>query len=504
MWAASITSLFAPQIIRKVKVDMVITNPPWAQLTEPKGSYGELLREKAKKLISGYNKSAQILNGSDVSSILLYGGINIAQCKVAFLIPQEVVYTAGSFYGLGKILTYNAIKKFEGEVVQVEFDAFQHGRLPCIIFLNKNRGKILCYSMRIKCRDEYTKALHLSEIKYEVKRELNYRSYIKKVELYIQATHEMLKKRLRIKEVMPMGEYVRGLFGGKKKKGAKKYAGLVFEIINVDETSGQYSIRLNNTRSTVKIPEYFLSPYWKRIIYPAEVFPFHLNNVYNILLSQKGANDLKEFLERHIQRNISEEEDREKVNSLIDELKQPEALKLLKPVDVKYYVIYRRIRTFVSFVLTANDINILTEEGKKGIVIYDVCAYISMNNETQAYYYSALINYLVYKVLEKGGAFERNQYLRPLIAILNANLEWKAKEWQVKIAELGKELHNSTSLCFKNFIKKGMRVEECFKRLKKCSETKKLFENLINTFDQNVNKKKLYDSLKFVCKLRKA
>jgi predicted RNA methylase len=35
VWAVSITSLFAPHIIRKVKVDIVITNPPWAQLTEP-------------------------------------------------------------------------------------------------------------------------------------------------------------------------------------------------------------------------------------------------------------------------------------------------------------------------------------------------------------------------------------------------------------------------------------------------------------------------------------
>jgi|GEM_PF-5436056 len=36
---------------------------------------------------------------------------------------------------------------------------------------------------------------------------------------------------------------------------------------------------------------------------------------------------------------------------------------------------------------------------------------------------------LNYKVIKIGGAFKRNQFARPLIAILKANLEWKNENW---------------------------------------------------------------------------
>ena len=47
VWAVSITSIFAPYILREIKVDIVVSNPPWMLLTEPKGAYGDLLREVA-------------------------------------------------------------------------------------------------------------------------------------------------------------------------------------------------------------------------------------------------------------------------------------------------------------------------------------------------------------------------------------------------------------------------------------------------------------------------
>lgn len=54
MLAISITSLFAPHLIRKIKADVIVTNPPWRLLTEIKGSYGEFLRKKASKLLRFY------------------------------------------------------------------------------------------------------------------------------------------------------------------------------------------------------------------------------------------------------------------------------------------------------------------------------------------------------------------------------------------------------------------------------------------------------------------
>ncbi|MGD8506219.1 MAG: N-6 DNA methylase, partial [Candidatus Bathyarchaeota archaeon] len=349
VWAVSITSLFAPHIIRKVKVDIVITNPPWAQLTEPKGSYGKLVRGKAKELLKKYKKIGQILSGSDISSVLLHGSINIARHEVAFLLPEEVVYTAGSCYGLGKILTYSATKDCRGGIVQVKYDAFQHGRIPCMIFLRKKGKEITCYSMRVECEGEYSKALHLSEVRCKLEGGEDYHDYIKKVAIYTEISSEMLRKELNVEEVVSMGDFIRGLFGGAKKKGAKRYAGLVFDIAAKDKTAGQYSIRLSETGTQVRIPSFFLDPYWKKLIYIGEIFPFNLNYVHNVLLSSKGEEDLKGFLRKQLHERVSEE-DKGKIEVLMKELKQPEKLKL--PGRDKYYAIYRRSRTFASFVLT--------------------------------------------------------------------------------------------------------------------------------------------------------
>lgn len=229
VWAVSITSLFAPHIIRKMKVDAVITNPPWAQLTEPKGSYGELLRNKAKKFLEKYEKSGQILAGSDISSVLLRGCLNIARREVAFLMPEEVVYTSDSYYGLGKILTYNVSKGFDGDIMQVGFDAFQHGRLPCIIFLRKQDAEIVCYSMDIKWKGDYSKTLHLSDVKCSLTGGEDYRKYIRKVATYVETSSDDVKEGLDVEEVRPMGDYIRGLFGGDQEKGSKELRWVSFQ-----------------------------------------------------------------------------------------------------------------------------------------------------------------------------------------------------------------------------------------------------------------------------------
>jgi len=138
---------------------------------------------------------------------------------------------------------------------------------------------------------------------------------------------------------------------------------------------------------------------------------------------------------------------------------------------------------------------------KHKVVVSDSCSYFSTENELKAHYYSSILNYLVYKVIEKGGAFERDQFLRPLIALLKADLGYNGKKWQNKLAKIGKKLHEEAPKCFKNFIKKRMRVAKCFKKLKTCDETKGLFEELVKIVDNHVDEKRLYESLRFVCKL---
>jgi len=500
VWAASITSLFAPQIIRKVKVDLVITNPPWAQLTAPKGSYGKLIRRRAKKLLKGYEKTGQILSGSDISSVLLDGCIDITRFGVAFLMPEEVVYVANSYHGLGKILTYDVIKDYDGEIIEVNFDAFQHGRIPCIVFLRRHGGRIVCYPMNVKFKEGYSKALHLSNVECRLEEEEDYENYMEKVIIYTKIPSKAIEEKLGVEEVVPKGDYIMGLFGGEERKEAKRYAGLVFDVLEYDKIAEQYSIRLHRTNTLLRLPKYFLDPCWKKLIYRGEVFPFYLNGVYSVLLSSKGREDLRNFLRERVLEKVLEE-DKGKVKLLIEEFKQPERLRMLK--EGRYYVIYRRTRTFASVVLDPITIGKLSDNTEHGIVVSDNCSYIALEYETKAYYYSAILNYLAYKVTEKKGAFERDQFLRPLIAILRANLEWRGKEWQLRVAELGKKLHRGGLKCFADFIRRGMRVDECFEKLKNCPETKELFENLIKTINENVEEKRIHESLELVCKLKK-
>jgi len=472
-----------------------------ALLTEPKGSYGKLLRIKAKQFLTNYKKTGQILTGSDISSVLLYGCINISKHEVAFLMPKEVVYVSNSYYGAGKILTYNIVRNYSGEIMEVNFDAFQHGRFPSVIFLRKQKGKTRCFSIDVRCKKDYSKALHLSDVKITMLKGIEYDNYMKKVALYTEFSSEAIKEKLGIDEVVPKGDYIMGLLGGEKKKEAKKYAGLIFEVIGgYDKLAGQYTIKLARTTSSVKIPEHFLNQYWKKLIYEGEIFPFFLNRVHNILLSSEGKEKTKEFLRRYIVEKLPGE-DREKVETLIGEFRQPNKLRIL--AKDKYYVIYRCDRNFVSYVLTPKKLKEITNNFTYNAIVESHCSFISSKNEQKAYYYSAVLNYLAYKVTEKRGAFERHQFLRPLIAILRAELEWKGKKWQVEVAELGKKLHEEAPRCLAGVIKKGMRVEECFKQLKRCDNTKGLFNMFIEKLDKIMSKDKLEKALEIVCKLKK-
>jgi hypothetical protein len=497
VWAVSITSLFAPQIIQKAKVNIIVTNPPWAQLTEQKGVYGKIIRNRAKELLKCQPKSAQIMSGSDISTVMLYGCIKIVEKAVSFLMPKEVSYTAGSFYGLGKILTYNVIKGHEGEIIEVNCDAFQHGRLPSIVSVRKARGIVNCSSMKVDWKGKYSKSLHLSDVNLSFEEGMKYSDYMEKVTSYTKTSLDTIRDSLGVEQAVPMGDYIRGLFGGMKKKGAKKYAGLVFDVLSEDSTTRQYSIKLIGTDSQIRIPEFFLHPYWKKLVYMGQIFPFYIHSLYNVLLSSTGQEDLKVFMSSHILESVASE-DKFKVKTLLEEVKQPERLKILQPK--KYYTIYRRSRAFASFVLTPEDIEKYSENMKCSIVLYDDCSYVVSEDKLRAYYYSALLNFLVWKVITENSAFVRHQYLRPLMTIQRSNLEWRNEEWQSKIAEHCQMLHREAPNCYAGFLVRGMRVEASIKRLQESTDTRESFKEIIELVKANVDNEKLNSALELVCK----
>ncbi|MEM2179162.1 MAG: N-6 DNA methylase [Candidatus Methanomethylicaceae archaeon] len=515
IWAVSITSLFAPQIIREKGVDVIITNPPWSLLTDVKGAYGELLRKTAKRILGegSFGKVArdkkirkriqeklkkipQIIAGADKASILLYGCINPAKSVVSFVMPKEAVYSADSYYGLGKILTYEIVKKFGGEIFDIKFDAFQHGNYPDIITINKKGKEFKCYIMDLKPKVQYSKTLHLQDIEISLKEVEDYTSYINNIQKYTITTIDVLTSKLDVSEVVPMGDYIRGLIGGVKKKGAKEYAGLIFDLLYSDATTSMHTIKLSNINSNIKIPEKLLTPYWKKLIYPDSIYPFYISYIYDVILSSESEEDLKSFLENRIAPNVLDKNDKEKIETLISEVKQPKELKFLN--SKKYYVVYRCNRTFASVVLKPEEMRSITNDGKYNIVIESHCSYLATENKIKAYYYSAILNYLVYKVIEKCGAFERSQFARPLIAVLNANLEWKNESWQIKVAELSEKLHEIAPKHLSNIIRKGMQVKECFKILQEIEE----FKEIIRIIDNKVDKNKLLEAIKQVSRIK--
>ena len=137
VWATAITSLFAPFAICGMKVDVVLSNPPWALLTEVKGRYGEIVRERAKAILKDYKRKGPVLNASDISSVFLHVCLGLARKMVAFVMPNEAVYKPGALYGLGKVLTYEVIKNHEAEVIFVNYDVFEHGRMPSLVFVTR-------------------------------------------------------------------------------------------------------------------------------------------------------------------------------------------------------------------------------------------------------------------------------------------------------------------------------------------------------------------------------
>jgi hypothetical protein len=217
-----------------------------------------------------------------------------------------------------------------------------------------------------------------------------------------------------------------------------------------------------------------------------------------MLLSSTGKEKLEDFLKTRVFELVGEDE-KEKVAALIKEFKQPEKPEFVK--KNKYYVVYRGRRTFASCVLTPSDVRRISENSRHPIILEDNCSAMITSDESEAYYYSTLLNYLAWKVIENGGVFERAQYLRPLIAIQDANLEWRKEEWQMSVSRLGKKLHQEASKCFANFLRKGIRIDDCLKQLKTFDGSKKLFETLIKTVDENVNESRLRKALGSVCRL---
>jgi len=143
IWSVAITSSIAPRVIARAKADIVMTNPPWLNLSKMKGEYGEKIRKiamsKIKNLGISGKSAANIVQGSDLASIALMGGIKWSKEIVAYVMPRDSSFSARQKQS-GILLTYAILRSTRMsscEIIDVDYDAFKHGQYPAIIILRK-------------------------------------------------------------------------------------------------------------------------------------------------------------------------------------------------------------------------------------------------------------------------------------------------------------------------------------------------------------------------------
>jgi hypothetical protein len=349
--------------------------------------------------------------------------------------------------------------------------------------------KLYIVKRKIPKDKRYDKSLSLEDIREHLEIRSygeSYENYIRPGILYFTEDLDALARELSVDKIVPMGLYIRGIYGGEEKRGEEEYAGLV--LLEHSRDSMVFKFKLHNTRSTLVVPANSLTRYGVEVykmIYVGEINPFRITRYLDIVLSRYGSEFLRNFLREALklnERNISAE-DRRKIEKLIDELQQPGTITTLNMN--KYYVAYRRVRAFTASIFKPIADN---------FIIKDEVGYVECRDESKAYYYAAILNYLAFKVVEVGRSFARTQYARPLLALYIAGLSWNSVDDEVRreIVELSRRLHEKAP------SEEYSNQTVALKDIAQLSE----FKELVKTLDSKVNRESLEYALSIVSELR--
>jgi len=342
------------------------------------------------------------------------------------------------------------------------------------------------YKVKLKALSgrEYSKKMSLDEIKDYLEVTAygkTYDEYVKPGLLYFTEDLYTLARELSVDRIVPKGLYIMGIYGGEKKKGEEEYAGLV--VVEHSIKGAMFKFRLYNTKDTLIVPVDYLKKYGVKVykmIYIAEINPFRINRYLNIILSERGEDLLKKFLEEALklnERSISGET-LNKARKLIGELQQSS---MVKPLSTdKYYVVYRCSRAFTASVYLPVENSIVESH----------VSYVETRNKDVAYYYASILNYLAYTVLRSRRTFNRSQFARPLLAIYIAGLSWNSinEETRDRIVELSKILHEKAP--GKEYSNQRIALQEVAGLPE--------FKKLVKVVDSKVDKSKLEEALSLV------
>ncbi len=241
------------------------------------------------------------------------------------------------------------------------------------------------------------------------------------------------------------GSEVSPLFAGKRSSVKGSLIPLAFTVTGYDADS--YIIEPFNIprvrenmyssyRCCVKIAKQDLENSMGWYLARGSLYPFALARLFKILYREGGVKATGNLLQR-----VYKAEERALANTL-SILKVPSQPDI--PCRTKhkaYLVLYRCTRSFVSTVIEPRIIDNICEKGN-GIIIDHHVSYMLTQNREAAYYYSALLNYMVSKISrQRLGTFVRDQFGRPLKAIKESGLEWKGDMWQLEVARISTKIH---------------------------------------------------------------
>ncbi|MCX8205480.1 MAG: N-6 DNA methylase, partial [Candidatus Nezhaarchaeota archaeon] len=440
VWAAVLSSAASLILLNAIKPHVIVTNPPWVHITEYKTGYAEKIREDLRKaLISSLKvtpkKASSLVIGSDVATAALYKALSMAAREgVGFVMNREQSFNSKASVISGIIVTYAVLKSACADclvkLIDVDYDAFGHGIYPALVIAQKGKEKKVELHVLEAEDGSIPKAYDITKVKLkEVKLNMSYEDYIRPAILWATEDSKSLAKALDVARVATAGGYIMGLFGGEKKSGSERYAGLV--VSDLKPADGGFYVRLFNTDKEYLVPSDLMRRHGVdiyNVCYFTTINPFKCSTL-NVILSSIGEDELKKFIREVIRLNkkTMTEGDERRLKRLSEKVKAQ-----INVLRGSHYVVYRGKRVFTACV----------PEDLSKFVNTSETAYIECRNAEQAYYYAAILNYMAYKVISEGREFIRNQYAKPLVAIVAAGLAWKDLPPQLRseIARLSRAL----------------------------------------------------------------
>jgi len=453
VWGLVFASLHAPMLLQRIQPDIIATNPPWIHISEFKASYANKLREKLLTYAREAGvKAVQVVSGSDVATAALAKAVETLREGFVFVMNREQVFKHGSSALAGIVAAYAVLRKWDGalKLIDINFDAFDHGIYPALVIAKRGQGTELYVaeaetSIPKSSRLESVNIGTISEIVVVLgqlrrrilleKLPINYEDYMEPGLLYFseEESTENIAMKLGVDAVIRMGQFIRGLRGGERRRGEETYAGTTLEAF--EDRGDRVIFKLYNMTKPLEAPKEFLDKYGVgiyNVIYVGEIYPFYVRRLYQVLLSSRGDDGLRGFLmevERYNSHKLPRD-DIPKLRRLIEEVKQGGVPRTFTPG--KFYVVYRADRAFTASAVKSGERYVLDSHASA----------IECKSEDQAHYYAAVLNYLVYKVKDSGRVFNHHQFAKPLQAIILLGLSWKDAPEGVRkeVARLAKEL----------------------------------------------------------------